>query len=76
MREFEVMAVEESGADDSVDVFAEGEVGPYAFVVVGSEDPDALVNWLRDNNYGVEEPMIPLIDVYVEKEFVFMAMRL
>ena len=64
---------EEAGG---VEVFAEGEVGPYEFVVVGSEDPEALINWLRDNQYVVEEPMIPLIDVYVEEEFVFMAMRL
>ena len=72
---FEDMAVAESAAGD-VEVFAEGEVGPYEFVVIGSADPDALVNWLRDNDYVVEEPMIPLIDVYVEEEFVFMAMRL
>lgn len=66
-------AVEDGGG---VEVFSEGEVGPYQFVVIGSEDPEALVNWLRDNQYVVEDPMIPLIDVYVEEEFVFMAMRL
>ena len=77
MMEFEEMAVAESAMDDGgVEVFAEGEVGPYEFVVIGSDDPDALVNWLRDNSYVVEDPMIPLIDVYVEEEFVFMAMRL
>ncbi|MCP4417971.1 MAG: DUF2330 domain-containing protein [Chloroflexi bacterium] len=73
--EFEEMVMSESAAE-GVEVFAEGEVGPYAFVVVGSEDPDELVNWLIDNGYRVEEPMIPLIDVYVEEEFVFLAMRL
>lgn len=73
---FDDMVVAESAAGDSVEVFAEGEVGPYAFVVVGSDDPDALVNWLLDNGYRVEEPMIPLINLYVEEEFAFMAMRL
>jgi hypothetical protein len=62
--------------DGGVEVFAEGEVGPYEFVVVGSDDPNALVNWLIDSGYRVEEPMIPLINLYVEEEFVFMAMRL
>ena len=76
MIEFEEMAVAESVEDSGVDVFAEGEVGPYQFVVIGSENPNELVNWLRDNQYVVEDPMIPLIDVYVEEEFVFMAMRL
>ena len=59
-----------------VDVFASGEVGPYAFDVVGSEDPDALITWLRENDYRVTEPMEPLIDVYVEEQFVFLAMKL
>ena len=36
-----------------VQVFASGEVGPYGFDVVGSEDPDALVTWLRENSYLV-----------------------
>lgn len=63
---------------DSADVqtFASGEVGPYGFDVIGSEDPDALVNWLRDHNYQVTEEMEPLIDVYVQEGFVFLAMRL
>ena len=60
----------------SVEVFATGEVGPYGFDVVGSEDPDALISWLRDNNYRVTEAMEPLIDLYVVEGFVFLAMRL
>ncbi len=59
-----------------VQVFASGEVGPYGFDVVGSEDPDALVTWLRENSYLVTEAMEPLIDLYVEEEFVFLAMKL
>ncbi len=72
--EFEDMVVE--SAAEGVEVFAEGDVGPYEFVVIGSDDPDELVNWLRDNEYRVEDPMIPLIDVYVEEDFAFLAMRL
>ena len=60
----------------AVTVFASGEVGPYGFDVVGSEDPDALVTWLRDNSYQVTAAMEPLIDVYVDEEFVFLAMKL
>ena len=60
----------------SVEVFASGEVGPYGFDVVGSEDSDALVTWLRENSYRVTEAMEPLIDLYVEEEFVFLAMKL
>ena len=66
----------EAAPDAVVEVFASGEVGPYGFDVVGSEDPDALITWLRENSYRVTEPMEPLIDVYVEEEFVFLAMKL
>jgi hypothetical protein len=63
-------------AASDVQVFATGEVGPFGFDVIGSEDPNALINWLRDNSYRVEPPMEPLINVYVEEHFVFLAMRL
>ena len=59
-----------------VDVFSSGEVGPFGFDVVGATDKGALVTWLRDNNYQVTNDMIPLIDVYVEQEMAFIAMRL
>ena len=63
-------------AAQPVEVFASGEVGPYGFDVVGSADPDALVSWLRDNSYRVTEAMEPLIELYVEEQFVFLAMKL
>ena len=65
-----------AAAPAAVTVFASGEVGPYGFDVVGSEDPDALVTWLRENGYRVTAAMEPLIDVYVDEQFVFLAMKL
>lgn len=68
---------EEAMSDEgAVEVFASGEVGPFGFDVIGAEDPAALTTWLRDNNYRVDASMEPLIDVYVEEEFSFLAMRL
>ncbi len=60
----------------SVDVVASGEVGPYGFDVVHSDDPDALVGWLREYNYRVTAEMEPLIDLYVDDGFVLLAMKL
>ena len=60
----------------SVNIFASGEVGPYGFDVIGSEDPGELINWLRDHDYRVTEDMEPLINVYVEEDFAFLAMQL
>jgi len=70
------MAVAESAVEGTVTVFASGAVGPYGFDVIGSEDPEAVVNWLRDNGYQVTVEMEPLIDVYVTEKFAFLAMRL
>ena len=65
-----------SAQSESVEVIASGEVGPFGFDVITSQDPAALTDWLRDNNYRVTEAMEPLIDVYVEERFAFLAMRL
>ena len=60
-----------------VTVFASGEVGPYGFDVVGSEDPDALSHVAAGKRaIRVTEAMEPLIDVYVDEQFVFLAMKL
>ncbi len=59
-----------------VEIFASGKVGPYAFDVIGTDDPTELIRWLRDNDYLVTEPMEPLIDAYVVEGFAFLAMSL
>lgn len=68
-------AMEDEG-DGGVEIFASGEVGPFEFDVIGSEDPDALIDWLRGNDYRVTRAMVPLLDIYVEQDMAFIAMRL
>lgn len=60
----------------AVEVLASGTAGPYAYDVVDSPDPDALVEWLNENDYRVTEEMIPLIHVYNEEGMPFLAMKL
>lgn len=62
--------------DDYVDVLASGTAGPYAFDVIDSDEPDALIAWLRDNNYRITQEMGPLVDVYNEEGMLFLAMKL
>ena len=71
----EAMSVTADAAS-GVEIFASGEVGPFGFDVIGSEDPRALIDWLVDNAYRVDPSMEPLIDVYVQEQFAFVAMRL
>ena len=60
----------------AVEILASGTAGPYAYDVVDSPDPDALVEWLNENDYQVTEDMIPLIHVYNEEGMPFLAMKL
>jgi hypothetical protein len=70
------MMAEEAAPAGGVEVFAQGQVGPYDFVVIGSQDPNELTAWLRDNGYRVTPEMEPLINVYVQEQFAFLAMKL
>ena len=54
----------------------EGQVGPYDFAILGSEDATEVLNWLRENGYRVEETMEPLLDIYVDEGMFFVAMKL
>mgnify|MGYP000285675478 CR=1 FL=1 len=62
--------------EDGVIVLASGTAGPYGYDVVDSPDPDALVVWLRENDYQVTEEMEPLIHVYNAEGMPFLAMKL
>ena len=63
-------------SDGEVTVLASGTAGPYAFDVVTSPDPNALILWLRDNDYRITEPMEPLVHVYSDEGMAFLAMKL
>jgi hypothetical protein len=61
---------------NEVQVLASGTAGPFAFDVVTSEDPEALVVWLEDNSYRITEEMKPLVAVYTAEGMFFLAMKL
>jgi hypothetical protein len=61
---------------DGVTVVRRERVGPYDTVVLRSDEPDALRDWLGDNGYAVPEEIEPVIDAYVEEGNDFLALRL
>jgi hypothetical protein len=63
-------------APGGVTVFDQGSVGPFDYAVIGSEDPQALVNWLRENKYQITPAMEPFVDMYVKEKMQFLAMKL
>lgn len=54
----------------------EGNLGPYDYAIISSDDPRELINWLRDNGYRVTEDMEPIIADYVFDGMYFVAMKL
>ena len=69
-------AVPTSAQDDGVTVVAEERVGPYETVVLTSETPEAVVNWLTDNGYQLGALGPGLLAPYVEMGMHFLALRL
>jgi hypothetical protein len=54
-----------------------GSAGPYDYVVLTEDDPQVVINWLRDFGYRITDEMIPLIEYYVVVEDMqILAMRL
>lgn len=59
-----------------VQVLAQERVGPFETATVKSEDPRALIDWLRRNGYRVVAPMEPFIELYTREDMAFLAMKL
>ena len=59
-----------------VEVVAQEQVGPYDTAVITSEDPQAIVDWLVDNEYQLGDLGVPLLAPYVEGGFYFLALKL
>ena len=68
------LASEEQSA--KVTVLAEGKTGPYNYQIVDSNDAEALVAWLNENDYEQPPEALPLIQHYVAKEMKFVAVKL
>jgi len=62
--------------DGGVQVVSSGRVGPYETAVITADDPDALVQWLEDNNYDLDAVGSELLRPYVDGGFYFLALRL
>ena len=74
------VAMSASDDDDSdeggVNVEDLEQVGPYDPTVVSSDDPDALIAWLNDNDYLITPEMEPFVAEYVAAGMKFLALKL
>ncbi len=63
-------------AGDAIIVHSQARIGAFDVAVISSEDPDALLNWLRDNDYRVGEEAVDAIKAYVNEDWSFAAAKL
>lgn len=59
-----------------VTVVSRETVGPYETVILRSEDPTALQDWLTSNGYVIPPDIDPIVTAYVEEGYDFLALRL
>jgi len=59
-----------------VTVYERKRVGSYDTATLSSEDPDSLINWLKENGYNFPEDAKDIIDHYIEKNWYFVAMKI
>lgn len=62
--------------EDDVQVLAQERVGPFDTATITSDDPRALVDWLRRNGYRIVPAMEPFIALYTREQLKFLAMKL
>ncbi len=69
-------APEDRGGPGTVTVHHQAAIGPYETATIGSEDPEALVAWLRGNGYQVPDSILPTIRHYTDQRMDFAVLRL
>lgn len=63
-------------AGRGVEILSQSVVGPYEQVTLRSSDDDALVDWLRSNQFFIPTSIEPMLAAYVEEGFDFIALKL
>ncbi|MFH1915676.1 MAG: DUF2330 domain-containing protein [Nanoarchaeota archaeon] len=59
-----------------VDVIEQKQVGIYAISILSADDPQALLDWLNENEYRLPAKAEPILEEYIVKGWYFIAMRI
>ena len=66
----------ENDEDPGVVIEESLEVGPFDALIISGEDPDAVANWLEENNLDLSDRGSELIEPYVEAGMKFVVLKL
>ncbi|MFO7564535.1 MAG: DUF2330 domain-containing protein [Enhygromyxa sp.] len=64
------------GGDDGPKVVLNTSVGAFEIAVLDGGTVDGVMQWLEDNGYQQDPAAAPIIEQYLEEEFLFVAMKL
>ncbi len=65
-----------SNQSKGVTVLQEANVGPYAAIIIKATNADDLYTWLKENQYQQDPVAKPILKTYIEKDFVFLGLKL
>lgn len=58
-----------------ISIINEKTIGAFDTVTLSASDPDALINWLKENGYRFSSNDKSILDYYIQKGWVFTAMK-
>ncbi len=64
------------GGDGNVTIIKQQQVGILNITVVNATDSALLLDWLQDNGYEIPKETDDILNYYVEKEWVFSALKI
>jgi hypothetical protein len=62
--------------DEGVEILDRGFAGAFEYVVLTGDSVTELVNWLGTNGYAQDPAAPPILQEYLEENFVFLAFKL
>jgi len=61
---------------EGINILDEQSVGLFETATLSATDPDSLINWLQENGYNYNAQDKDIIDYYIDRGWVFTAMKL
>jgi hypothetical protein len=69
-------ALDDDIDEDDPDVLVRGTAGAYEYVVLEGMNSTGVMQWLVDHDYAADQEAAPILQEYVEENFLFVAFRL
>ena len=67
---------EGDGGDGGPDILQRGTAGAFEYVILSGGTIDGVVTWLDDNGFAQDDDAPPILEHYLDQDFVFVAVKL